>query len=411
VTRFRAPFSWRPGVRPSAEVNSLRTADYFGQPRAPDQVAHRRLAGVDGLRAVAALWVVLFHIRAFSGANLGPGLDILVRSGSTGVSLFLVVSGFCIFLPWAGGHGDGFRTRRFLARRCRRLLPAYYVSVLATLLVVVLSDGHLGLYPASLSTAAGQLAAHVTLTQTFLPQTFYALNGAYWSLGLEWQLYLALPLLIVAIGRFGVTRVMGAVVLVTLLYRVILTLLIAGHVVAADSLVTTAVLPNIILGRWAEFALGMIAAELFAARRIHLWATRLWWTPVLLIPLSFAVVGNEQSHIVYGAVFFVLLCVVLDTDNVVARAASWRPLAALGTMSYSLYLVHQPLIPILAAVFGIDPRSSARRAFVEVILLLPLIIVIAWLLFVTVEQRTLSERRAITATAAATEQRAAVASV
>ena len=57
-----------------------------------------RLAGVDGLRAAAAFWVVLFHIRVFSGVHLPfQPLDFFVRSGSTGVSLFLVLSGFCLW--------------------------------------------------------------------------------------------------------------------------------------------------------------------------------------------------------------------------------------------------------------------------------------------------------------------------
>src|SRR5689334_14014101 len=65
-----------------------------------------RLPAVDGLRAVAALWVVLFHISALSHAQFPqvPGLDLFMRSGSTGVSLFLVLSGFCLFLPFAGGR-------------------------------------------------------------------------------------------------------------------------------------------------------------------------------------------------------------------------------------------------------------------------------------------------------------------
>ena len=76
-----------------------------------------RLAAVDGLRAFAALWVVLFHIRAFSGGRLPPGLDTFARSGSTGVSLFLVLSGFCLFLPYSGGRSHRFQSRSFFRRR------------------------------------------------------------------------------------------------------------------------------------------------------------------------------------------------------------------------------------------------------------------------------------------------------
>ena len=81
-----------------------------------------RLPGVDGLRAVAALWVVLFNMAAFSHAQFPqvPGLDLFLRSGSTGVSLFLVLSGFCLYLPFAGGRAARFKVGEFFRRRCRR---------------------------------------------------------------------------------------------------------------------------------------------------------------------------------------------------------------------------------------------------------------------------------------------------
>src|SRR5438034_9463824 len=90
-----------------------------------------RLPGIDGLRAAAALWVVFFHIYAFSGANFPqiPGLDQFLRSGSTGVSLFLVLSGFCLYVPFAAGRTGRFKTGTFLRRRCGRLMPAYYASL------------------------------------------------------------------------------------------------------------------------------------------------------------------------------------------------------------------------------------------------------------------------------------------
>src|SRR4051794_17084576 len=95
-----------------------------------------RLSAVDGLRAAAALWVLLFHMRAFSGVQLWPGLDLLVRSGSTGVSLFLVLSGFCLYSPYAGGRLARFNGREFFRRRIRRLLPAYYASLLVMVAVL-----------------------------------------------------------------------------------------------------------------------------------------------------------------------------------------------------------------------------------------------------------------------------------
>lgn len=352
--------------------------------------ASRRLDGVDGLRALAALWVVLFHIRAFSGARLGP-LDILVRSGSTEVSLFLVLSGFCLYIPVARAGTQSFGVGRFLRRRATRLLPAYYVSLIIILAVTVVAAGPLGLAPLSGTQIAIQAATHLTMTHSLFPSTFYALNGAYWSLGLEWQLYLALPILVFGVRRFGFARTIAAAVMVNVAYRLGLQVAFDLHAVSPSSPLGQDVLPNLLPGRWAEFAFGMVAAQLYASRRIALWAHRSGWAVLGLIPLtglSLISVGSPLEHLLFGADFFLLLCIVLARENWVSRIVSWRPLAAVGVMSYSLYLVHQPIVASLSAIF-LKLGGSPRLVFLEVLLLLPAIIGVAWLLFVTVERRTL----------------------
>ena len=87
-----------------------------------------------------------------------------------------------------------------------------------------------------------------------------------------------------------------------------------------------------------------------------------------------------------------LLVAVLAEGNVVSRIFAWRPLVAMGIMSYSLYLVHQPLVQALAFVLRHDAGMSPTSTFGGLLLLLPLIVVVAWLLFVLVERYTLTSR-------------------
>jgi peptidoglycan/LPS O-acetylase OafA/YrhL len=352
----------------------------------------RRLDGVDGLRALAALWVVLFHIRAFSGAHLGP-LDLVVRSGSAGVSLFLVLSGFCLYVPIVRAGPSSFHTGRFLRRRATRLLPAYYVSLAVVLLVTMVSAGRLGLAPISGSAAALQAVTHLTMTHSLFPSTFYALNGAYWSLGLEWQLYLGLPLLVFAARRWGLARTIAAVVAVNIAYRLALQAAVDLRVVAPGSVMANEVLPNLLPGRWAEFAFGMVAANLHATGWIARRERYGGWATLALVPLAglaLLAVGSPLEHLAFGAVFFDLLCVVLTGSAHLARVMAWRPLAAVGVMSYSLYLVHQPIVQSLC--YFLRRSGSPRLVFLEVLLLVPAILAVAWLLFVTVEKRTLRSR-------------------
>jgi peptidoglycan/LPS O-acetylase OafA/YrhL len=359
---------------------------------------------VDGLRAVAALWVVFFHIQAFSQAEFShvPGLNLFLRSGSTGVSLFLVLSGFCLYIPFAGGRTGRFRTRQFLVRRCRRLMPAYYTS-LALVLVLNLGVGvWLGLRPLSPTAALQQAAAHAALIHTLFPSTFYALNGAYWSLGLEWQLYISLPLLIWGIRRFGIRPTVLAVVACNLVYAIALALIVHRGLVTPNGLLATAILPNQLPGRWAEFAFGMVAAELYVTGRIRQAASAgPWLVPLVLalllvashIPMVREVADGAGRHIVYGSIFFVLLSLVLASNNMVSRLASWSPLVLLGTMSYSLYLVHQPLVAGIAYLAQAHAHTSPRATFLVLVALLPVVVFLAWVLFYTVERHTLTSGR------------------
>ncbi len=74
----------------------------------------------------------------------------------------------------------------FLLRRCRRLLPAYYVTLLVFLALHVVADGRWGLLRYSPGEYVSQAVTHVLLVHQLFPSTFFGLNGAYWSLGLEW---------------------------------------------------------------------------------------------------------------------------------------------------------------------------------------------------------------------------------
>jgi peptidoglycan/LPS O-acetylase OafA/YrhL len=375
-----------PAARPSAiAVEEVQAASSpTPQPRGG------RLNGVDGLRACAALWVVLFHIRAFSGARLGP-LDLLVRSGSTGVSLFLVLSGFCLYLPVVKGGGR-LRVGRFFRRRALRLLPAYYVSLVVVLLVVAFAARPLGLAPLSGSQLTVEAVTHLTMTHSLFPSTFYTLNGAYWSLALEWQLYLSLPLLVFAVRRRGLARVVLAVVAVNVVYRLGLQVAIDSHMVAASSPLATEVLPNLLPGRWAEFAFGMVAAHVYVRGNVSRIASPFGWALLPLVPLAVLSVGSPLEHILFGGVFFLLLCIVLSGGNLIARILSWRPLVTLGVMSYSIYLVHQPIVVSLAHLLH-QTGASPLLVFVEIVLLIPAILGVAWLLFITVEWRTLHSSR------------------
>ena len=149
--------------------------------RTPAPIDADRPAAADLLRVLAAWAVGAFHIWQqswYSGAAPAHWL----RAGSVGVDWLVLLSAFCLFLPWANAAAQGrplplTRPAAFYRRRAVRLLPAYYASLMFSLV--------LALHRAGWSRTLGiDLAAHLTLTQQLFPQSYLAtrLNGVTWPL-------------------------------------------------------------------------------------------------------------------------------------------------------------------------------------------------------------------------------------
>jgi peptidoglycan/LPS O-acetylase OafA/YrhL len=166
-----------------------------------------RLPGLDFLRAIAIVWVLLFHASLF---ELVSQDSWIVRFGWMGVDLFFVLSGFLIagqlFRPWARGDAPDYR--RFFARRLLRTLPAY-LAVVALYFAFPSARDRPNIQP---------LWQFLTFTQNFalnfpLPKAF----SHAWSLCVEEQFYLAFPLVAALIAiRPSAGKVIGAVVVVLL---------------------------------------------------------------------------------------------------------------------------------------------------------------------------------------------------
>ncbi|PRY01593.1 acyltransferase family protein [Allonocardiopsis opalescens] len=157
---------------------------------------------LDGVRAVAALLVLVFHVAVETGAALAPGFwgGVLAR-GEIGVPLFFALSGLLLYRPWARAAlaaGPGPHTAGYLWRRALRVLPAYWLVVAAAMLLWSrewLDD------PLTWLTL-------LTLTFTYdLDPWWYGLGpqglGQMWSLAVEASYYLLLPLIAAALTWYA----------------------------------------------------------------------------------------------------------------------------------------------------------------------------------------------------------------
>src|SRR5579864_3308167 len=179
-----------------------------------------RLAAVDGLRGLAIAAVILQHV--LTGMLAPDALTLrvygvavsaspLLTNGWTGVNLFFILSGFVLFLPYAGDNG-GMRTAddrtRFYRRRCRRLLPLFYIAVIAAW-VLALVDAN--------AADLGELLWVLSFGYVFNAHYFGpSFNIALWSIGLEIAFSAMFPLLVAGLRRWGIARFVAAILIVAL---------------------------------------------------------------------------------------------------------------------------------------------------------------------------------------------------
>ncbi|HEV8190984.1 MAG TPA: acyltransferase, partial [Ktedonobacterales bacterium] len=157
----------------------------------PLESGPRATRALDGLRAVAALSVLSYHLLLrlhVKGTQLGTTTYNIWHYLATGVDLFFVLSGFLLFLPYARAMLTGKplpSASRFYQRRALRILPAYWVCLV--ILAVLPTAAH------RVPLSFGDIATHLLMIHDAFPDYNRDLNGPFWTLAVEAQFYLLLP--------------------------------------------------------------------------------------------------------------------------------------------------------------------------------------------------------------------------
>jgi peptidoglycan/LPS O-acetylase OafA/YrhL len=353
-----------------------------------------RLEFVDGVRALAAMYVVAHHLylAVYHGfpTNSGPAVFTPLLYGHFGVAVFIVVSGFSLGLApakrgWQLGRG-GYWT--FMRRRAWRILPPYWAALAVSVALVAVIGTRID-DPISWK----GVATHFFLVQDVVEGR--TPNGAFWSIAVEWQLYWVFPLLLL------VRRRRGPVVLTALIMAAVVAVGIAGDHgggMAVDKILGLS--PQ--LG--ALFVYGLVAAAV-TSRSSGTGAGRSWGAFALLagvvVVLACAWLGTERAVsdlywldlLVGAATACGLAFATRAVTSRTRRALEWRPLVSLGQFSYSLYLVHAPLV-LLAWFFVVEPldlpSGAALATMVGVVW--PVIVVASYWFHVAVERPFLEHR-------------------
>ena len=314
-------------------MSQVSSGERREKPKAGSDAAVR-LEFVDGLRGLAVIVVMLRHYYMEIYEYGLPRWSDVLGLGYLGVHLFLLLSGFCVSWAYLGTKSKPFELSEFVMRRATRILPAYYVALA---LSVALFGRHLGA-----GELVWQLATHLTMTHNFFFDTVLALNGPFWSLALESQLYVFFPFLLLGFRRIGVFATLAIVLAAQLAYR-----FWALRFGTSYSEVTF-VIPWGVLGRLFEFGLGMWGASLVARdapARAPLWVRIA--LPVAMLVAFVAARGVKSrlgvTHPLTDCLWTIgFFCLLLSgsTRGWATRLLSYGPLVRLGVASYSVYLIH-----------------------------------------------------------------------
>jgi peptidoglycan/LPS O-acetylase OafA/YrhL len=334
----------------------VTTATVRVAPRRRDAARPSGIPALDGLRAVAVALVLADH----GGIPGVPG-------GFLGVDVFFVLSGFLITSLLLHEHSrtGRIRLREFWIRRARRLLPALLVMVLAVVAARELFS------PESTASLRDQaVAAFFWMSNwVFVAQhTDYFSHGAppsplqhTWSLGVEEQFYLVWPLLVILLSALFWVRLRMAVFVVAsagVVASAAVAILLArdaeetnrvyfGTDTRAQALLIGAAAAALLVRDWSVLIDG---GSLMRTRVGHLIARFLPFVGLagLGAAAHFATGHIEEFRrglliVVAVAAVLVVAPVALEQEGPVARLLAWRPLVALGTISYGVYLWHWPI--------------------------------------------------------------------
>ena len=398
-------YGWTSGESRLTKLEEARTSSATPPPP-PDAPGPRlHLVYLDGLRGLAALYVVVFHLYMKLYINSGRlqfGWPVAAYGGLA-VDVFIVLSGYCLMLPIvrspdASLSGGAYN---FLRRRAWRILPPYYAALAVTIGLLLIAQWFSRSHGVTISAKAdglttGAVVSHLFLIHNTTAAWKFTIDGSMWSVATEWQIYFFLPAFLLPLWRrWGPGAALAGAWAVGLLPLLL-------HPEFAESS------HSWLLGL---FAMGMTAAGINFPRepqrsaRRHPWGVTASVLFALLVGVLAAYGPPVQelwvTDVLTGAAASALLvyCTLFRSLQgprpapPVLRFLESGALVRLGAFSYSLYLVHGPMLAIL--ILLLHGRVSGNSLLLLMVGMgLPLTLGASYLFYLCFERPFLNKRSA-----------------
>jgi len=301
------------------------------------------LEGLDVLRGVAVLGVIWYHtvlavydIKPKWGDSVfpklvDPGYDILFwfsKLGSSGVAMFFVLSGYCIRI--SAGKQIDLSVFNFYWKRFWRIYPVYFIWLIVFSIMF---------QPSLMS-----FLAHLTFTNNLHVNTFISgsINASFWSLPVEFQLYLLYPAIHLLLGKYGVGKALVVTFIVTLCWRQGATYLAAEFLPFCWR--------GFPLQFWLFWSMGAIVRELHVNKKRLTRKCR----PIVLcgfIGVLIASVFVEPLKELGWWLHCPIYCCLLEYAIFDWKYGRGKLIQKIGVISYSAYIIHQPIMTKLIPIF------------------------------------------------------------
>ena len=310
----------------SVLVNASGQSSVPGSPAHFEATPLGHVRALDGLRGVAIGLVLLHHAQLMTAGN----------GGAAGVSLFFVLSGFLITSLLIEERAAGsISLWRFYARRALRLFPVFGIVIVASALMLAVSGESGEALRVSLG-AASYVGNWIMIGGSWLGPMSHT-----WSLAIEEQFYLLWPFVVLILWPFLSRQAALLLLLAAILATLVRLMLLASGETGRLAFGTDTQADGILIG----------AAVAFAR-----WHGRLsfpWWAPLLALAMILFIawrVGPSGFYFLSGQSLVVVASGVLvgsaatRLDRLTHAVLTWRPLRALGLVSYGAYLWHYPIM-------------------------------------------------------------------
>jgi peptidoglycan/LPS O-acetylase OafA/YrhL len=335
---------------------------------------------IDILRGIAILLVLLYHSQLvlfphFEEVGQRDTKNVILNLiptayGWIGVQLFLVISGFLIHLGFLSRNGS-LNLVSFYSRRFWRIYPPYLIFLLLFFATELGMKYHL-----NNTEALKDLFVHLLFIHTFIARYYFSINPSFWSLALEMQLYLIYPIFLFMRHWLGINITLFIILLLVPASYVVL------HIILPNS---TIVAPGFISNHWFNWCAGAFLAERYVNGQ------RLFGKFSLIVALAGFVatilagyyISTELSAFISIIAWIAFFEWILHKD-INTKTRFNKLLATIGLVSYSIYLIHQPLLHY------IYPRidflgAEAYWAFVKFILIFIAIFIFSYLSYRFIE--------------------------